>query len=68
MHIFFGSDFSICVAQNQRTFEDQGLIVEVKKYMHLSMIGWENDIGYGNNLNKARPWHGKCDSFRTVHN
>ena len=33
-HSFFRSDFGICVAQNQRIFEDQGLITEVKKYLH----------------------------------
>ena len=27
---FFGSDFHICVAQNQITFEDQSLIIEIK--------------------------------------
>ena len=29
-HSFSGSDFGICVAQNQKRFEDQGLIIEVK--------------------------------------
>ena len=28
---YFGSDFGICVVQNQRTFENQSLIIEVKK-------------------------------------
>ena len=27
---FFGSDFGICVARNQRTFEDRDLIIEAK--------------------------------------
>ena len=31
---FFGLDFGICVAQNQRKFEDQSLIIEIKKYQH----------------------------------
>ena len=31
---FFGSDFGICVAQNQVTFEDQSFIIEIKKYLH----------------------------------
>ena len=29
-----GSDISTCVAQSQRMFENQGLITEVKKYLH----------------------------------
>ena len=35
----FRLHFGICVTQNQKTFEDQGLITEVKKYLHRSMIG-----------------------------
>lgn len=31
--LFFGSNFGICVAENQGMFEDQGLILEVKKYL-----------------------------------
>ena len=32
---FFGSDFDICVAQKQETFEDQDLIIrDVKRYLH----------------------------------
>ena len=32
---FFGSDFHICVAQKQETFEDQDLITrDVKRYLH----------------------------------
>ena len=30
----FGSDVSICVAQSQRTFENEGHITEVKMYLH----------------------------------
>ena len=30
----FRLHFGICVTQNQKTFEDQGLITEVKKYLH----------------------------------
>ena len=39
--IFFGSDLGICVAYNQRKFEDQGLIIEVKKLQFSnSLVNW----------------------------
>ena len=37
--LFFASDFVVCVAQSQRTIEDQGLIIEVKKYLQCSVTG-----------------------------
>ena len=40
----FGWDISICVAQSQRMFENQGLITDVKKR-----------IAFGKNPSKARP-------------
>ena len=33
-HTLSGSDSGIYFAQNQITFEDQGLIIEVKNYLH----------------------------------
>ena len=40
---------------SQRTFEDQGLIVEVRKIS--ALIGdWENDNAYGKYSSKARTW------------
>ena len=50
---FFGPDFGICVAQNQRTFEDQSLI-EIKKISAL-VNDWEKDNAYGKNPSKVRP-------------
>ena len=32
--LFISDTIGICVAQSQRTFENQGLITEVKKYLH----------------------------------
>ena len=50
--LFFASDFVVCVAQSQRTTENQGLIIEVKKIS--ALIGdWENIIAYGKNPSKA---------------
>ena len=34
IHTLFESDSVICAAQNQRTFEDHGLIIEIKNYLH----------------------------------
>ena len=40
---------------SQRTFEDQGLIAEVKKIS--ALIGdWENDNAHGKYSSKARTW------------
>ena len=36
---FFWSDYGLCVAQNQGTFEDQSVIIKVKKYLHWSIVG-----------------------------
>ena len=52
---FFGSESSIRVAQNQKSFEDQDLIVEVKKYLQWSMIGKIIPIAYGKNASGAKP-------------
>ena len=50
------SDFGICVAQKQGTFEDQDLIMtEIKKISAL-INDWENHITYGENPSKTRPW------------
>ena len=52
---FFGSDFGICVAQNQVTFEDQSFIIEIKKIFAL-INDWENDNAKnGKNPSKAKP-------------
>ena len=56
---FFGSDFGICVSQNQRKFEDQSFIIEIKKLSALinDQLGLGTMINaYGKNPSKARPW------------
>ena len=55
-YCFPGSDFGICIAQKQETFENQALvIVDVKKISAL-INDWENNIVYGKNSSKARPF------------
>ena len=51
----FESDISICVAQSQKTFGNQGLLTEVKKISPLSMIG-KITLHIGKKPSKARPW------------
>ena len=44
----------ICVAKNRRTFEDQSLVKEVKRYLHWSMV-CTIKIAYGKISSHARP-------------
>ena len=46
----------VYVAQNQRMFEDQSLIIiEIKKIPAL-INDWENDNAHVKNPSKPRPW------------
>ena len=61
----FESDISICVAQSQKTFGNQGLLTEVKKISPL-INDWENNIAYWEEAKQSEALAGKCDSFHTV--
>ena len=52
-HTLSGSDSGICVAQNQRTFENQG---HRGKKLFALINDWENDNAYGKYSSKVRTW------------
>ena len=66
-YCFPGSDFGICIAQKQETFENQALvIVDVKKYLHWSMIGKITLSMERIQVKLGLLAAGKCDSFNAL--
>ena len=61
-----GSDFGIYIAQNQRTFENQGLIIEVKNISAL-IDDWENHNVLWEVFKQTEDLAtDECNSFHTV--
>ena len=56
----FGSGIGICVAQSQRTFDNQGLIT---KKISALINDWENNIAYWEESKQSKALVGKCNSF-----
>ena len=54
LYSLFGSDISIS-AWSQIMFENQGLIADLKEYLHWLMI-WKIILHFGKNASKERPW------------
>ena len=56
----------IYAAQSQRMFKNQGLFIQVKRYLSALISDWENNIPYFEESKQSEALTGKCNSFHTV--